>query len=202
VKLYYATRTRATRPRWALEELGVPYELVRIDMAARQHKSAEYMAIHPLGKLPSFADDDGTVLIESAAIAMHVADRFPERGLAPAPGTADRGRYYQWLAFGAATLDPPLFKVFYGKTFRANDPNSPLDIETNLPLVNVALDVLEGALTGREFLVGDHLTVADIIVGASLVAASRIDLLAERPALRAYVERLMARPAYVRANAD
>jgi len=89
IKLYYAPRTRSTRPRWLLEELGVPYELVRLDLGKGDHKKAEYLAIHPHGVVPAL-EDDGRVIIESLAICLYVADKFPEKGFAPEIRTIER----------------------------------------------------------------------------------------------------------------
>src|SRR5947207_15156799 len=100
LKLFYVPQTRSFRPRWLLEELGVPYELVK--MTAAQTKTPEYLAVHPLGKVPAL-QDDGVTIFESAAIIAHLADKF---GLAPKAGTAQRGLYYQWIIFAMATLEP------------------------------------------------------------------------------------------------
>src|SRR5512143_2861365 len=105
MKLYFTPRTRATRPRWLLEELGVPYELVRVDLEAGQNRTADYLALHPLAQVPVLVDDD-QVLIESAAICMHLGDRFPAARLAPAVGSRLRGPYLQWMFYCAATLEP------------------------------------------------------------------------------------------------
>ena len=105
LKLYFAPRTRATRPRWLLEELGVPYELVELDMSKQEHKQLPYLRIHPLGRVPALADGD-QVIFESAAICMYLADKFPEKKLAPAVGTPERGQYYQWMVYAGATLEP------------------------------------------------------------------------------------------------
>ena len=111
MKLYYAPQTRATRPRWMLEEIGAPYELVRLQLSKGEHKQPEYLRVHPHGAVPAFADEHVT-LFESGAICAYLADTFPEKQLAPAAGSAQRGPYYQWLFYSMATMEPPVLKVF------------------------------------------------------------------------------------------
>src|SRR4051794_3745039 len=106
LKLYYVPRTRAVRARWMLEELGVPHELHRVDLANGEHRSPEYLArVHPLGHVPVLVDGE-TAIFESAAIIAYLADRFPEKQLAPAPGSPERGPYYQWMFYAVTELEP------------------------------------------------------------------------------------------------
>ena len=77
MKLYFAPRTRATRARWLLEELGVPYELVKLDLARQENTTPAYLAVHPLGEVPALVDGEVT-LLESLAICLHLADRYGE----------------------------------------------------------------------------------------------------------------------------
>ncbi|MEZ4302554.1 MAG: glutathione S-transferase N-terminal domain-containing protein, partial [Polyangiaceae bacterium] len=105
MKLYFAPRTRATRPRWLLEQLGEPYELVNVDLEKGEHKQLPYLRIHPLGRVPALVDGDA-VIFESIAICMYLADKYPEKKLAPPVGTPERGQYYQWMLFAASELEP------------------------------------------------------------------------------------------------
>src|SRR5262245_23431226 len=98
------------RPRWLLEELGVPYELVRLDPSKGETRQDPYKKVNPLGHVPAL-DDDGTVITESAAIIMHLADRFPEKGLAPKPGTPERGLYYRWIVYAMVTMEAQVAAV-------------------------------------------------------------------------------------------
>lgn len=96
MKLYYIATTRAMRPRWLLEEMELAYELIHVTIAMTQQP--EYRQIHPHGKVPVLVDEDMTIF-ESAAICAYLADKHPEKGLAPLPGTSARGYYYQWLFY-------------------------------------------------------------------------------------------------------
>jgi len=92
MKLYYSPQTRAGRPRWLLEEIGAPYEIASLDLKKGEHKQPEYMKIHPHGAVPALIDGD-LALFESAAICMYLADKYPEKKLAPALGTPARGEH-------------------------------------------------------------------------------------------------------------
>src|SRR6187431_189216 len=99
--LYHAPFIRSHLIRFALEELGLPYELRRLDLAKREHKTEAYLALNPLGQLPTLIDDHLTIR-EAAAIALHLGDKVPERGLAPRVGAPGRAAYYQWVVFAVA----------------------------------------------------------------------------------------------------
>jgi glutathione S-transferase len=202
MKLYYAPRTRATRPRWLLEELSVPYELVRLDLSKREHKTAEYLKIHPHGAVPAFVDGDLT-LIESAAICMYLADKYPEKGFAPALGTPERGIYYQWVLYSMVTVDPVIASFFVNKIFYPEEKRSLAALEeAQKDFIEIAR-VLSPAIAGKEFLVGDRFTVADLLMGSLLGWAASIGLsLSEFPDLKQYSKNLGARPACRRAVAD
>ncbi|HYQ80863.1 MAG TPA: glutathione S-transferase N-terminal domain-containing protein, partial [Anaeromyxobacteraceae bacterium] len=106
MKLYYVPRTRAWRPRWMLEELGVPYQLVRLDPAKGETRSAEHLARQPLGHVPAL--EDGPVrMFESAGICLYLAERFPEKGFLPPLATPGRAATYQWLFYAMTELEPP-----------------------------------------------------------------------------------------------
>lgn len=201
ITLYYAPRTRATRPRWLLEELGVPYELVRIDLATGGHKKPEYLAVHPLGVMPALKDG-GQTLIESAAICLHLADKYPDKGLAPLPGTPERGEYYQWILFGVATVEPPLGDLFKLQVMTPADKRDPAAIEAAKKKLGAALDVLRKAVAGKEYLVGGRFTVADLMMGSMLSWAKSMELLGGHPELAEYAKRQTGRPAFRKAIAD
>lgn len=199
LKLYWATRTRAGRPLWLLEELGVPFELVKLDMTKGEHKTPAYKKIHPLGALPALVDGD-TAMFESAAICAYLADKFPDRGLAPAPGTPARAAYEQWLFFAMATLEEPVFRVFQHTMLLPEEKRSAATADEARKRFAQLAQVLSDALEGREFLVGEKLSAADVVVGSILTWANFMGLLEGYPRLLEYVGRLAERPAFVRAN--
>jgi glutathione S-transferase len=110
--LYYSPGTASFVVHWMLIELGTPHELRLLNLEAREHKSPAYLALNPAGVVPTLVID-GVALTEAAAILLHLADADPERRFAPAFGTLERARYYQWILFCANTLQPAFRAWFY-----------------------------------------------------------------------------------------
>ena len=199
MKLYYSPQTRAGRPRWLLEEIGAPYELVSLDMQKGEHKAPDYMKIHPHGAVPALVDGD-LALFESAAICMYLADKFPDKKLAPPLGTPARGLYYQWMLYSMATLEPPVLDVFLHTVMLPEAERSPAVVEkARATFANVA-GVLSNALTGRTFILGEQFSAADVMIGSTLAWAGFMGLLSNHPTLQAYAKRLSERPAFERSR--
>ena len=186
MKLYYAPHTRATRPRWMLEELGVPYGLVRVSVAAPMFGI----------RVPTLIDGD-LALTGSGAICAYLADKFLDKELAPRPDAPERGPYLRWLYYGAAALDPPVLDASF-----AADRQDAAALTRAKTTFSQRVAVLDVALEGREFLVGDDFTAADVIVGSILGRAIALGLIAGRSNLGAYVARLSGREAYRSAAAE
>lgn len=195
MKLYFAPRTRAVRPRWLLEELEVPYELLKLDLSKQENRTLAYLALHPFGEVPVLVDGDVT-LFESPAILLHLADRFPERHLAPPPGSPERGPYLQWVLFAEVTLEPVVLEHY-------RHAQLPEAQKTNLAAQHARLDevltVIDTRLAGREFAVGNSFTTADVVLASILHLASTLKLLDRHPRLFDYVLRHTKRPAARRA---
>ena len=201
MKLYYAPNTRAHRPRWLLEELGVPYELVRLDVKSQENRQEAYLAVNPLGHVPALHDGEVT-LIESGAICLHLADKFPEKRLAPKPGTAQRGQYYQWVVFALTSLEPQVALYENHVKRLPEDQRDPRAAERAKARLHELCAVVDKAVTGREYLVGDGFTVADLLVSAVLGWARFAGVLPDLPGLVEYSKRIAGRPAAKRARED
>jgi glutathione S-transferase len=119
-KLFHAPGSAAMAPHIMLVETGAPYELVSLDMAAGAHKAPDYLKINPNGRVPTLLDGD-QIVYESAAIVMYLADRHPETGLAPAPGSKERGAYYQWLTWLTNTLQDTYVSYFGASRYAASE---------------------------------------------------------------------------------
>ncbi len=199
--LFYAPRTRAFRARWLLEELGIPYELRRVDLSKGEQRTADYRGIHPLGAVPALIDGDH-VLIESAAICLHLADRHHEARLAPPLESPLRGAYYQWSVFAVATLDPLVAPIF-ARGFRWPEQRR-LETATDDEHERFArlCLALRRPLSHGPYLLGDTFTTADVLVGSVLAWAKTVGLMRSAHELDAYLHRLEARPAYASASAD
>ncbi|RKH55401.1 glutathione S-transferase family protein [Corallococcus llansteffanensis] len=198
MKLYFAPRTRAVRARWLLEELGVPYELVKVNMARQEHTTPAYLAVHPLGELPALVDGDVT-LLESLAICLHLADRFPEKQLAPPVGSAERGPYYGWMAFTEMSLDSVVLEFYRDAQSPEERRYSDEEVARHRTRLTAVLDVIHEGLGDREFLVGGVFTAADVVMASSLHLANTLMLLGGHPRLVEYVRRHSQRPAVRRA---
>ncbi len=185
---------RPPRVRWALEEAGAAYEYVV--MTTEEGKGAEHAGRHPLGRVPVLETADG-LLFESAALCLHVADSHPDTALIPAPGTFERAQVYQWSFFAMTELEPVLIRAYLAH--RGDDADRTTRADARL--VKVARALAEG-LDGRDYLLGERFSIADVIVGGVLESARRWELLPEVPAVRAYLERLDARPAKQLAYAE
>src|SRR5258708_6208561 len=189
MKLYYSPQTRAGRPRWLLEETGASFELATLDMQKGEHKKPDYMKIHPHGAVPALVDGD-LALFESAAICMHLADKFPEKKLAPEVGTPARGLYYQWMLYSMATLEPPVLAVFLNTVMLPEAERSPAVVEQARATFATVGRVLSNALIGRTFILGEQFSAADVMIGSTLAWAGFMGLLADHPTLQGYVKRL------------
>jgi glutathione S-transferase len=190
MKLYYSPGACSLSPHIVLREAGLKFDLERVDLAAKKLKEsgADYLPINPKGQVPVLQLDDGDNLTEGPAIVQYIADQKPESGLAPANGTRARYHVQEWLNF--VTSD--LHKVF-APLFRSTTPEEFVKI-TKETLAN-KFAYLDQHLAKNQYLLGDKFTVADaycfVIVGWSKY--KEIDL-ARWPNLKAYMDRIAARP--------
>lgn len=196
IKLYGTPPTRALRALWLLNELDLDHQLIAIDIDAGEHRTPEFLAINPAGKLPVLVDGD-TVICESAAIQLYLADqygdRFPGGGLIPATAAA-RGLTYHWLFFLMTEIEAPLWRIALHEFFYAPDEKSEAEIALAKRDGRRMIAVLEGHMQGRDYLVGDQITIADFNAAFTLDWANEEGLLGDAPRLRDYLRALYARP--------
>ena len=176
-------------PHAALAEIGVPYELVRVVRDETGRSSDDYLALNPSGLIPTLEDGE-LVLTESAAILLHLADRFPEAGLLPALGTRERSEVYRSLIFLTNTLQPVLLHVLYPERYGTEGVR-----EIAVAAAHGHFDRLDASLAGRSFIVGDRRSVADLFLFMLTRWGRRLDPPAwDRPNLRAHFLRTLALP--------
>jgi glutathione S-transferase len=200
IKLYFAPRTRSVRILWLLEELGLPYQLERVEF---RPPSKQFFAQQtPLGKFPAI-EDGGVVMSESGAIVEYLLERYGGGRLAPPPGSPERARFLQWLHFAESTAFPPLGILVWLTVYRDDAANHPELVADTRARAAMGLDVLERELEGRHYLVGDEFSAADVMMGFTLLAARLLGVLVDgaHPAVHAYLARLEARPALQKAIA-
>ena len=192
MKLYEAAKTRSARCRWVLQELGVPFEAVNIQLSQGEHKTPEFLRLNPYGRVPVLVDDD-LVMSESIAICLYLADKYTARGLIPTPGTPERALHDQWLLFCATELEQPLWQIRRHTLLYPVEKRSPAEVDISRENFKKAARVLEGGLKQRTYLSGNRFSVADIVVTYTLNWASGYGLLNEFPALETYVNTHKAR---------
>lgn len=176
-------------PHAALAEIGVPYELVRVVRDESGKSSDDYLALNPSGLIPTLEDGD-LVLTESAAILLHLADRFPDAALAPEVGTAERSEVYRFLFFLTNTLQPCLLHMFYPERYGTAGVH-----DIAVAAAREHFERLDARLAGRSWLVGDRRSVADLFLFMLTRWGRRLDPPAwERPNLRAHFVRALALP--------
>jgi glutathione S-transferase len=198
IRLYGTPQTRSLRAAWALEELGLAYDYVPVDLMAAQAEGRPYREINPAAKVPAIVDGD-LVLTESGAICTWLADRHPERGLIPAPGSPLRGRHDQWCWFALTELEQPLWTIAkhdFALPERLRLPAIQATAEVELAW---ALELLAEGLGASDYILGESFSVADILLGHTLHWARKRGFRLGHQNLGAYSRRLFARPAFRRA---
>jgi len=199
--LFHNPRSRSQRIHWLLEETGAPYELTPVDLQAGEHKRPDFLRLNPDGKLPTLIDrgPDGTAavpLTESSAILLHVADAFPEAGMAPPPGSLERGPYLTWVCYAAAALEPALADMVFPRAA----PPPPMAI--GWPGFEQALARVHAGVEPGPWLLGERFSAADIMVGALLGWVRSWGKLPDPGRFDPYLQRLSERPAYRRAYGE
>ena len=210
--VHHLNNSRSQRVLWLLEELGLPYEVVRYERDAQTMLAPpELRKVHPLGKSPVVTTDDGLTLAESGAIVETVIERYGNGRLAPAPGTPDALRYRYWLHYAEGSAMPPLLlKLIFDKIENSKMPffvkpiakaiSGKAKSSFILPNIKTHLDFMEGELGKSRWFAGENFSGADIQMSFPIEAAqARGGLNASRPNLMAYLERIHLRPAYKRA---
>ena len=194
LKLYHCAETRSMRSLWLLNELQIPFELVEMPFDLSVMRSADYLAVHPLGRVPCLVDDDFR-LFESGAIAEYLCERHPESGLGRLAGNAERYEWLQWIHY-SETMAVHAAALVQQRFFIAQADRSPVIAKLEGRRLEKAVQVLEPRLTDREYLLRSGFSAADIGVGYSLHLADRLIDLAKSPNVTRYLGRLRARPAF------
>jgi glutathione S-transferase len=192
MKLYEFGPTRAIRVRWTLQELGVDFESIHVDLLAGEHRRPEFLKINPAGKLPVLIDGD-FVLTESVAIVLYLGEKYPEKGLLPA-GIEARAQVNRWLLFAATELEQPLWRISRHTSLYPEEERLPKDVRLAGRDFQEMAAVLEKHMQGRKFVAGDNPTVADFVTAYTLDWGNEAKLLGDCPHLLAYMERMYARP--------
>ena len=209
IVVHHLNNSRSQRVLWMLEELGLDYEVKRYQREATMQAPASLRAVHPLGKSPVISDGDKT-LAESGAILEYLAETYGNGRLVPAPGTPERLRYTYFMHYAEGSLMPLLFlklvfnrlpeRVPWAMRPVARMISAGADKTLLGPQISNHFALLESELSGRDWFAGANFSAADIQMSFPIEAAAARAALGERlPRLKAFVERIQARPAYKRA---
>ena len=189
---YTNPMSRGRIVRWMLEEVRAPYRTEVLEYGTTM-KSAEYLAINPMGKVPALRHGD-TVVTETAAICAYLADAFPEAGLAPPTGA--RGAWYRWLFFAAGPIEAATTDRFLGV-----EPTTPEQQgRVGYGSYGAVMDTLEQALAGGGYIAGEDFSAADVYVGSHVGWGLQSGSIEKRPAFTDYWSRLEGRGAWRRAS--
>ncbi len=188
MKIFWAPQTRSTRALWMLEEAGIEYERELIDIRSPgRDDPAEFLEASPMGKVPAIVDGDVS-MSESAAICLYVADRYSPGKLAPALDDARRGKFLYWLMYTPAVVEPAM-----SEKFNQSEPNR---VRSGWGDFDLMVETWENALDGRQWILGDDFTAADVMLGSSAVFLRAFNMLPASKNIEAYADRALSRPAY------
>jgi glutathione S-transferase len=199
IKMYGTSRSRAGRALWALEELGLKYEHVPVGFGG-ETKKPEYLKINPNGHVPAI-DDDGTIVWESMAINLYLAEKYGKGGLWPAT-VEQHGACYQWSFFGMTEIEPILMTVFMNRIMLPKEQRNESAAAKAIEDLKKPFAVLDGHLHDREYLLGKEFTIADLNVASvsSLAGFLGLDFSAT-PAAQKWLQKCVGRPANQKAIA-
>lgn len=195
LKIYHSPGTRGFRVIWVLEELGLPYEIRPVDFSAGYRRSAEWRAMHPIGKVPVL-DDGDLRMHESCAMIQYILTRYGDGRLQPSAADPAYAHFLQWLWFSEATFQRPLGEI----TNHRREFNPELrDVVAEMKArASASVEALDQALTGRQYLLGEEMTAADLS-NAYVLRGYRRSVSEDLPAnVKAFWDRMTALPSYER----
>jgi len=192
--LYSAPNTRAAAVAILLEELGAAYERHVLDLTRGENRRPDYLALNPMGKVPTLVHGDA-IVTELVAIFLYLADLFPEKQLAPALGDPARGPYLRWMVYYNSCFEPALMD-------KAQNNPPPPPTRASYRDFDTMLDVMCGQLARGPHLLGDTFSAADILWATALGWTTQWKLVPERPEIMAYLARNGGRPAMQKIRAE
>ena len=191
--LYHCPETRSMRSLWLLNELGVPFDLVEMPFDHKYLRTKEYLAVHPLGRIPALVDGDLT-LFESGAICEYLCEKF-DTPLNRPLGHPERPHWLQWIHF-AETMLVHGQNLVQQWIFVSEAERSPVVINLESRRIGKCLDMLEGILENQDYILPSGFSGADTSLGFSVYFVTAFVTLDVHPAVQAYLDRIWARPAF------
>lgn len=202
---YYAPQSNATRVLGTLLELGIPYETIKLDIRAGETRKPEFLAVNPNGKVPTIVLD-GTPMWESVAIQIALGERFGvEKGLWPAPGSAEHYQALTWIVWSQVTLAAAAFRYSLNTSDYVDaESRNAKQGEAALNDLNTCLRILNDRLNGRGYVLGEKISIVDFDMASVLgwvVGWMKVDI-SGYPNVGAWLGRVMERPAMKQAMSD
>lgn len=192
MRLYEFGPTRSLRVRWVLQELGVDFESVTVNLMAGEHRRPEFLKLNPAGRVPVLVDED-LVLTESVAIVLYLAEKYPHKGLVPTD-IKQRAQVNRWLLFAATELEQPLWRISRHTALYPEHLRLPAEVSLARQDFTDMIAVMEEQMQGCQFIASNMVTVADFVCAYTLDWANKVRLLDGCPQLLQYLERMYARP--------
>jgi glutathione S-transferase len=196
--LYHSPATAAMVVHWLLLELELPHQLHALDFDKREQKSPDYLKLNPAGVVPTLVIDDGPPICEAAAIAMHLGDLHPDRGLCPAIATPARAQYYRWMFFLANTLQPAYRAWFY-----PTEPAGEANVDATKREARARIETAWGQVaahletSGGPYMLGEQLSVVDFMTTMLMRWSRNMPKPVDGwPVLHAYARGMKARPSW------
>jgi glutathione S-transferase len=197
MKLYEFRRSRSMKCRWMVKEIGIDCEIEEVNLMEGKHYEPEFLAVNPAGKVPALVDGE-LKLHEAGAILFYLADKFPEKKLIPALNTTDRAMLTKWMFFMANDMECFLWNIEKNTWAYPEDKRSPDAIETSKFDFKKALKVLDAEIQGKDFLVANTFTIADISLTYLLGWGRLHNLLEETTNLESYYNRMIEKEHFPR----
>ncbi len=194
VTFFHAPQTRSSGALVLLEELGAPFHLHVLNMRAGEQRQPAYLAVNPLGKVPAVKDGDA-LITEQGAIFIYLADRFPEKGLAPVIGDPMRGPYLRWMVYCGSSFEPAVVDKAMKRDSGKASMSPYGDYDT---MIGTVTDQLKRG----PYLLGERFSAADILWGMALDWTTMFGIVEKTPEIEAYVERISARPSFRKVAAE
>ena len=197
IRIYHFPRTRGFRVIWLCEELKIPYEVINIDFAPEYRFGKDYGKLNPLGKVPTLVDEE-TIMSESGAMLQYVLDKFGGGRLQPGADESSRAAFLQWCWFGEATFTRPISEIVNHKRNFPENPKQDV-IDEMKKRCRACMNVVEKEMEGKDYILGNDFSAADIMIGYNFVPYTRYTEEALSPNVASYFERLSSREAFKRA---
>jgi glutathione S-transferase len=200
MKLYYAPESRAVRVAWTLEELGLEYEVHKFSLGERSMREPEYLALHPMGRVPALEDGD-IRLFESGAIVQYILAKYGKGKFVPTSESSDFASYLQWFHYAEGMIMPPMNTLVVETILLPPERRTEVNVKRASKLLNQMLYAVNANLADKEYLVGSEMTAAEFMTGHAVIMSQRLGIdMEDKPNLSKYIERLESREAFQMAS--